>query len=371
MSTADFSAELPSEGVSHNDEYGEQLPRVLGYRMPAEWEPHAATWLSWPHKEASWPGNFAPIPKLYERLVRTISRHEHVHILAGKLDEEERSTVPTEIANMANVTVHPVATDDSWIRDSGPTFLVGSKAKSKPALVNWGYNAWGGKYPPFDLDDAIPAEVAAITGRQMFFPEMILEGGAVDVNGNGSLLTSEQCLLNPNRNPELSKEDIEEKLRDYLNVTQILWLREGIVGDDTDGHIDELARFVNPTTIVCAVEENENDENYAVLQENLERLRSFRDLDGRPFTIIPLPMPQPLMYTPENGDAQRMPGSYCNFYIANGVVIVPKFDDPADARVLDILRPLFPGREVIGFRARELAWGLGAFHCITQQEPAL
>ncbi len=195
---------------------------------------------------------------------------------------------------------------------------------------------------------------------------MILEGGAVDVNGNGSLLTSEQCLLNPNRNPEMSKPDIEEKLRDYLNVTQILWLREGIIGDDTDGHIDELARFVEPTTIVCAVEENENDENYAVLQENLELLRSFRDLDGQPFTIIPLPMPQPLMY-----DDQRMPGSYCNFYIANGLVIVPQFDDPADARVLDILRPLFPGREVIGIRARELAWGLGAFHCITQQEPAL
>jgi agmatine deiminase len=363
MSTADY--DLPSEGTSHNDEYGEQLPRALGYRMPAEWEPHAATWLSWPHKEASWPGNFAPIPKLYERLVRTISRHEHVHILAGKLDEEERSMVPARIANLPNVTVHAVATDDSWIRDSGPTFLVG-KSGSKPALVNWGYNAWGGKYPPFDFDDAIPAEVAAITGRQIFTPEMILEGGAVDVNGNGTLLTSEQCLLNANRNPTMSKADIEEKLRDYLNVSQILWLREGIVGDDTDGHIDELARFVNPTTIVCAVEENTNDENYAVLQENLERLRSFRDLDGKPFTIVPLPMPGPLMY-----EDQRMPGSYCNFYIANGLVIVPQFDDAADARVLDIMRPLFPGREVIGFRARELAWGLGAFHCITQQEPAL
>ncbi|MGC4002816.1 MAG: agmatine deiminase family protein [Pirellulales bacterium] len=328
--------------------------------MPAEWEPHAATWLSWPHKEASWPGKFAPIPKVFARLARTLARNETVNILAG---DGASADAYKHVGNVPNVEIHVVETDDAWIRDSGPTFLVGP-ADQPPAVVNWGYNAWGGKYPPFEQDDRIPSEIAAITRRKIFTPRMILEGGAIDVNGRGTLLTTEQCLLNKNRNPKLDKPAIEKYLRDYLNVSNILWLKEGIVGDDTDGHIDELARFVNPTTIVAAVESDDSDENYAVLQKNLADLRAMTDQDGKPFTVVALPMPRPLFY-----DDQRMPGSYTNFYIANGTVVVPQFGDPADWDVLDILRPLFPGREVVGLPARDLAWGLGAFHCVTQQEP--
>ncbi|MDX1964165.1 MAG: agmatine deiminase family protein [Pirellulales bacterium] len=357
------ATEIPSETTSQQDNWSGQTPRALGYRMPAEWEPHAATWLSWPHKEASWPGNFTPIPRLYAHLVRTLARHEPVHILAG--GESLFPEVSRLFQNQSRVTVHDVRTDDAWLRDSGPIFLNG-KPGAPPALINWGYNAWGGKYPPYELDDLLPTEIAALTGRNKFTPGIILEGGAIDVNGRGTLITTEQCLLNPNRNPHLDRASVEKYLTDYLNVTNILWLGAGIVGDDTDGHIDELARFVNPTTVVAAVEEDPTDENYAALQDNLRRLKSFSDQDGQPLTIIPLPLPRAMDY-----EGQRLPASYCNFYIANGAVLVPQFGDPADHAALDILRPLFPGREVLGLFARELAWGLGAFHCITQQEPRL
>jgi len=362
MATDSSESEIPSESAPRDDAADGKTPRELGYRMPAEWEPHAATWLSWPHKEASWPGNFAPIPRLYAHLVRTLSRHEPVHVLAG--GEELFAAVSRLVGNLPNVTVHDIPTDDAWLRDSGPTFLVGPRG-APPTLVNWGYNAWGNKYPPYEHDDLIPTEIAAATGRKIFTPGIILEGGAIDVNGRGTLLTTEQCLLNPNRNPHLDRGATEKFLCDYLNVNKILWLAAGIVGDDTDGHIDELARFVGPRTVVVAVERNTADENYAALQDNLARLKSFTDQDGQALDVIELPMPGPLYY-----EDQRMPASYCNFYIANGVVLVPQFGDRADHAALDILRQLFPGREVLGLYARELAWGLGAFHCISQQEPS-
>ena len=226
--------------------------------------------------------------------------------------------------------------------------------------------AWGGKYPPFDLDDVVPQHIGRRKRRKIFEPGIILEGGAIEVNGHGTVLTTEQCLLNPNRNPQLSLSDVERYLCEYLNATNVLWLGGGIEGDDTDGHIDELARFVNPTTVVAPLEDDTSDPNHVPLRENFERLKSMRDQDGRSLKVVPLPMPRAMHY-----EGQRLPASYCNFYIANGVVIAPVFDDPADAPAMDLLRSLFPGREVIELPAGDLVWGLGAFHCITQQERAV
>jgi agmatine deiminase len=330
--------------------------------MAAEWEPHAATWLAWPHKLESWPGKFEPIPPLYARLIRTLAEHEPVHVLAGRA--EVMAQAESLVGDVPNVTLHDIPTNDAWTRDHGPTFLVGPKG-ARLALVDWGYNAWGGKYPPFDLDDAVPRRIAEWSGRRRFEPGIILEGGAIDSNGRGTILTTEQCLLNPNRNPHLTCTDMERYLADYLGAKEVLWLGEGIEGDDTDGHIDELARFVGERTVVAALEENRDDPNYCPLRENFERLQRYTDQDGKPLDVIALPMPQPMHH-----EGQRLPASYCNFYIANGIAIVPQFDDPADAKVMEILARHLPGREIIGLPARDLVWGLGAFHCITQQELA-
>jgi agmatine deiminase len=339
-----------------------QTPRSLGYYMPAEWHAHAATWLAWPHKEASWPGKFDPIPALYTRLVQALAPFEHVNILCGGPHVAEQAQAM--VGALSHITLWDIPTNDAWIRDHGPTFLLGPGQPA--ALIDWGYNAWGGKYPPFDLDDAVPQHIGRRQGRRVFAPGIILEGGAIEPNGHGTLLTTEQCLLNPNRNPQLSKSDVERYLCEYLNVSNVLWLGGGIEGDDTDGHIDELARFVNRNTVVAPLEDDESDANYAPLRENFDRLKSMRDEEGRPLEVVPLPMPSPLYH-----DGQRLPASYCNFYIANGVVIAPVFGDAADAPAMDLLRSLFPGREVIALPARDLVWGLGAFHCITQQEPAI
>lgn len=339
------------------------LPKDLGYRMPAEWEPHAGTWLSWPHNRNSWPGKFEPIPGIWKRLVETLAHHEQVHVLAGKgpvYDEAMHM-----VGSHPKVTLHDVPTNDAWCRDHGPTFLVGPKGK-EAALVDWGYNAWGGKYPPFDQDDLVPSRVANILGRARFQPGIVLEGGAIDGNGLGAMLTTEECLLNPNRNPHLSREDMERLLKDYLGVSHIVWLGRGIVGDDTDGHIDELARFVGPRTIVAALEDQFADPNYEPLQDNFRRLLEATDQQGRKFQVIPLPMPEPIFH-----EDQRLPASYCNFYIANDLVIVPQFEDASDGVAMGVLKECFPDREVLGLPARDLAWGLGAYHCITQQEPAL
>ncbi len=346
----------------HSPLTSELSPAALGYQMAAEWEPHAATWLAWPHKLESWPGKFEPIPPLYAKLIATLARFETVNVLAG--GEPVMVQAKSLVGHLANVKLHNIPTNDAWTRDHGPTFLFGPPG-SPAALVDWGYNAWGGKYPPFDLDDAVPRRIAELTSRRRFTPGIILEGGAIDSNGAGTILTTEQCLLNANRNPQLSRADMERYLADYLGAKKVLWLGEGIEGDDTDGHIDELARFVGPRTVVAAMEDDSADMNYRPLRENFERLRRMTDQVDRPLEVVALPMPRPIYH--EN---QRLPASYCNFYIANGVTIVPQFDDPSDAKVLEILGRLLPGREIIGLPARDLAWGLGAFHCITQQEPA-
>jgi len=261
------------------------------------------------------------------------------------------------------IHLHAFPSYEPWCRDHGPIFL---RNAQELAVVDWRYNAWGGKYPPCDLDDAVPQRVAELLGLCLFSPPMILEGGSIEVNGEGTLLTTEACLLNKNRNPDLSKDEIEQYLRDYLGVHQILWLGEGIVGDDTDGHIDDLTRFVDSHTLVTIVEEDPADENYALLRENTERLRAMRDAAGQPWRIVELPMPGRIQ-----SDGQRLPASYANFYIANEVVVVPGFDHPNDAKAREILQSLFPTRRVVMEPALDLIWGLGAFHCITQQQPAL
>ncbi|MEX2559300.1 MAG: agmatine deiminase family protein [Pirellulales bacterium] len=349
-------------------------PAALGYRMPAEWEPHAATWLSWPHTPETWPGQFEPIPAIWTELVAALSLVEPVHVLAGEgAVFEQANSLLAGFLNRSGaagsprhpVHLHPIATNDAWTRDHGPIFLVGP-AGSPPVLVDWDYNAWGGKYPPYDLDQQVPRLVAEMLGYRRYEPGIVLEGGAIDVNGRGALLTTEQCLLNPNRNPHLGRRQVERYLADYLAARHVIWLGRGIAGDDTDGHIDELARFVGPRTVVAAVEEDPADENYRPLRDNFERLQMATDEQGRSLELVSMPMPRPVYY----GD-RRLPASYMNFYIANGLVIAPAFGDPADTTVQEALARLLPGRRVIGMRAVELAWGLGAFHCITQQQPVV
>jgi len=344
-------------------------PAALGYRMPAEWEPHAATWLTWPRREGiSFPDKYDTVPPVYAELIREISEVEEVNINVWSADMERsvRELLTKLKTPLASVRFHHFPAYEPWCRDHGPIFLVRERAgRRERAIVDWGYNAWGNKYPPYDLDDAIPQHVAKLRRLPLFSPGIVMEGGSVEVNGRGTLLTTEACLLNPNRNPQLSKSQIEQYLRDYLGVTNILWLGEGIVGDDTDGHIDDLSRFVNPSTIVTVVEDDSSDENYGVLQENLKRLKTLRDQDGKQFRIVELPMPGRIEH-----QGQRLPASYANFYIVNGKVLVPIYRHANDAKGLEILQREFQDRKVIGIDSTELIWGLGSFHCITQQEPA-
>ena len=265
---------------------------------------------------------------------------------------------------MERITFYRVATNEPWCRDHGPIFLTRDR-DPRLAVVDWDYNAWGNKYPPFDLDEVVPTRLAEILKLPVFYPHMILEGGSIDVNGNGALLTSESCLLNKNRNPNLSRDEIEQRLRDYLGVTDILWLGDGIAGDDTDGHIDDLTRFVSERTVVTVVEENRDDENYETLQQNLARLSEMK-IDDRKLDILTLPMPNKIVR-----EGLRLPASYANFYIANTRVLVPTFADAKDEIALSILRECFPDRRVVGIDCRELIWGLGTFHCLTQQQPAV
>ncbi len=343
-------------------------PAALGYHMPAEWEPHAATWLSWPHKEASWPGKLAAIPPIWVEIVRALVPGEAVHILVNDAApaDEVRGRLQRADVDLARVHLHEVPTDDAWMRDHGPTFVTRVRdGRREQALVNWIYNAWGGKYPPWDQDDRVPERLGALLGLPVFEPGLVLEGGSVDVNGRGTLLTTEACLLNPNRNPHLGRAEIETALRDYLGVSHILWLGDGIVGDDTDGHIDDLARFVDSHTVVTVCEEDAGDDNYELLQANYRRLQAMTDQDGRPLRIVTLPMPRPVLH-----DGTRLPASYANFYIGNAAVLVPVFGDPNDAAALATLGALFPGRRIVGINAVDMVWGLGAFHCVTQQQPA-
>jgi agmatine deiminase len=345
-----------------------ESPLQLGYRMPAEWEPHAATWLTWPRSDGiSFPDKYDTVPPVYAEFIRALTLVEEVNINVWNADMEAwvRELLRKNKAPLERVRFHHFPSYEPWCRDHGPIFLVReNKGRHERAIIDWGYNAWGNKYPPFDLDDAVPQHVAKLRALPLFSPKMVLEGGSIEVNGRGTLLTTEACLLNPNRNPQLSKHQIEENLKSYLGVTNILWLGDGIVGDDTDGHIDDLTRFVNPTTVVTVVEEDPADANYGILQDNLKRLRGLRDQDGRPLRIVELPMPGLLEY-----QGQRLPGSYANFYIANQIVVMPTFRHPNDAKALAILQKEFPGRRVVGIDSTELIWGLGSFHCISQQEP--
>jgi agmatine deiminase len=342
-------------------------PASLGYRMPAEWEPHRGTWLSWPHKEASWPGKFGPVPGIFASMVRALADREEVHInVAGPaMEAEVRRLLVDTGAGAGNVFFHHIPTNDAWCRDHGPVFLRRTRdGRREQAIVDWGFNAWGGKYPPYDLDDVVPSRIGAELGLPVFEPGIVLEGGSIDVNGRGTLLTTEACLLNPNRNPRLGRRDIEGYLRDYLGVTTILWLGDGIAGDDTDGHVDDITRFVDPTTVVTVVEEDPRDENYEPLQANLERLRGMADQDGRPLRVVPLPMPRPLYH-----EGHRLPASYANFYIANGLILLPTYDPARDEEAAATLAGLFPGRDIVGIDCTDLVWGLGAFHCVSQQWP--
>ena len=342
-------------------------PAELGYSMPAEWESHRGTWLSWPHKEASWPGKFGPVPFIFAQMVRHLADHEEVHInVAGSdMEHEVRRLLTGAGADTGNVFFHYNPTNDAWCRDHGPIFI--QRAGDSPeAIVDWKYNAWGGKYPPFDLDDVIPTRIAQELGLPVFYPDIVMEGGAIDVNGRGTLLTTEACLLNPNRNPSLDRLQIEQHLRDYLGVSHILWLGQGIAGDDTDGHVDDLTRFVDPDTVVTVVEDDPADDNYEPLQSNLERLNRMTDQDGRPLRVVTLPMPPPLWR-----QGQRLPASYANFYIANGIVLLPTYDAARDEVARTTLQGLFPTREIVGIDCTDLVWGLGAFHCVTQQWPSL
>ena len=334
--------------------------------MPAEWEPHAATWLSWPRREGiSFPDSFDRVMPALRAMVEALIESEQVciNIRNGAHEAEAREVLRG--LSTERISFHLVPTNEPWCRDHGPIFLTRKGVPAPLAVVDWDYNAWGNKYPPFDLDEVVPTRVAKILDVPAFYPGMILEGGAIDVNGAGALLTSESCLLNKNRNPNLSREEIEQRLRDFLGVRYILWLGDGIAGDDTDGHIDDLTRFVSESAVVTVVEENRGDENYEPLRKNLARLEAMK-VGGRLLDIITLPMPNKIMR-----EGLRLPATYANFYIANTCVLVPTFADPADEAALSVLRECFPNRRVVGIDCRELIWGLGAFHCLTQQQPAV
>jgi agmatine deiminase len=341
-------------------------PKSLGYYFPAEFAPHAATWLSWPHKEESWPGKIHTIYPNYALFVKELAKSEPVCINVA--NEQMQSFAAGHLqktgADLSKISFYFHPTNDAWCRDHGPAFLINPQAKQKKVIVDWNYNAWGNKYPPYDLDDIIPTLIGEAMNIPVFHPGIIMEGGSVEFNGAGTIITSTACLLNPNRNPHLNQRQIEEYLLEYYGAEQVLWVNEGIVGDDTDGHIDDTVRFVNEDTVITVIEENKNDDNYDLLQHNLKQLKQMRLLNGKQLNIVELPMPDELVY-----QDQRLPCSYANFYIANTCVIVPLFGSSRDDKAISIIQSCFPGREVIGINSADIIWGLGSFHCLSQQEP--
>jgi len=343
------------------------IDSLKGFHFPAEWAKHTATWLSWPHKEESWPGKIATIYRPYCEFIKAVSEGELVRINA--VDEQMAAFAKTQLqlagVDSKRIEFFGFPTNDAWCRDHGPAFLINSDTKQK-VIVDWGYNAWGDKYPPYDLDDVIPTKIANHFSLPVYHPGIVMEGGSVDFNGKGTVLTTTACLLNQNRNPHLNQGQIEAYLQNYYGVEQVLWLGDGIIGDDTDGHIDDITRFTNEDTIVTVIEENKNDENYHILQENLETLKTMRLLNGKQLNIVELPMPDPVYY-----DGQRLPASYANFYISNAAVVVPTYRCKNDGRALDILTQCFPDRKVIGIDSTDIIWGLGSFHCLSQQEPLI
>lgn len=339
-----------------------RTPKQEGYIFPAEWEKHISTWLSYPHKEASWPGKIASIFPSYNLFIKELSEVENVHINVNS--EEKKSEILNQLkangTNINNVFFHLFKTNDAWIRDHGPTFI--KNANNEKAVVNWEYNAWGGKYES-DLDNLIPQQIAQYLSLPVFNAGIIMEGGSIDVNGVGDLLTSKSCLLNENRNPDLNQSQIEEKLFNYYGVENILWLEEGIVGDDTDGHVDDMTRFVSADTVVTMVEPNKQDENYEILQHNLHLLKQMRLLNGKQINIVEMLMPSPQYY-----EGERLPASYANFYICNNKVIVPMYKCKEDDKAVYLLEEVFKDRQIIGIDSTDIIWGLGSFHCLSQQE---
>jgi agmatine deiminase len=341
-------------------------PTALGFRMPAEWERQEAVWLSWPHNRATWPGNFRPIPGVFAQVAAQISLREKVRINLPVPGWKRALTLIRKAgADMANVEFYPHPTNDAWCRDHGPIFVRNDRT-GRVAVTDWTYNAWGGKYPPFGLDNRIPGRIAGALGLRRFRKAMVLEGGSIDVNGQGLLLTTEACLLNPNRNPGLSRARIEQALRDFLGVHTVLWLGDGIAGDDTDGHVDDITRFFSERGIVTAVEPNPRDANAGALRANLERLRALRTPAGGRFRIEELPMPAPCLRR-----GRRLPASYANFLVINEAVLLPTFRQRRrDRQAAEVLASCFPGRAVVPIDCLELVWGLGTLHCISQQQPA-
>lgn len=385
-------------------------PAELGLYMPAEWQPHAATWLSWPKDPETWPDRVPQVEEIFLQMIAALVPHEIVNLLVDDEATEVAVRARCSFPGVANIRFHQIPTVDSWIRDYGPNFLVSDNRgpqQGSPAGVvvlqfvadvadpqvpkdllmrdndklkfvghqlaynDWIFNAWGNKYEALKEDTSIPLRLDGSLNVRRFEPGIVMEGGSIEVNGAGVVLTTEQCLLNPNRNPHFNRQQIESYLKGYLGVQKVLWLAEGIVGDDTDGHIDDLARFVSPTKIVCAVEEDPSDANYELLQDNLERLRKMTDVYDRPFEIVTLPMPGVVGgASTDTRNLDRLPASYANFYIANNVVLAPVFGHANDERALAILQLLFPDRRVVGINCEPLVWGMGTIHCVTQQQPA-
>jgi agmatine deiminase len=350
------------------DIFSGQTPKSLGYSFPAEFAQHDAIWLSWPHKEESWPGKIASIYPSYCAFVKTVALTERVNINVGTDKMRQGAAKMLELAgvDMSKVQFYLHPTNDAWCRDHGPSFLISNNAEHPKAIVDWNINAWGGKYPPYDLDDVIPTRIAEQLNLPVFYPDIIMEGGSVDFNGTGTVITSTCCLLNENRNPHLHQAQIEQYLGDYYGIEQVLWVSEGIVGDDTDGHIDDTVRFVNEDTVLTVVESNVLSENFDLLQKNLKELKAMRLANGKQLNIVELPMPADVVY-----EGQLLPASYANFYISNGHIIVPTYQCKQDDQAMQIIQSCFPTREVVGIDSTDIIWGLGSFHCLSQQEPSI
>ncbi len=342
-----------------------KTPVELGYRMPAEWENHDAIWLSWPHDPLTFPDCLEKVEDTYVQIIKEIHESENVNLFVKDKNMKEKVTHMLQAVNVdfSKITFFMFNYADVWFRDYGPTFVINDKEK-KLAMVNWIFNCWGEKYDDLLKDKDIPQVINKTLQLPCFKPQIVMEGGSIDVNGKGTLLTTEQCLLNSNRNPNLTREDIEKYLKEHLDVTHFIWLKNGICGDDTDGHIDDLARFVNPTTIVCAYEDDPSDENFAALHSNYEVLKKATDQDGNKINVVKLPMPDKVSCE------EMLPASYTNFYIGNTKVLIPTFNHKNDTVALTILQKLFPDRKIIGINCKELVNGYGTIHCISQQQPS-
>jgi len=345
-------------------------PAEHGFTFPPEWARHEGTWFSWPRPEGiSFPDKYHPVPAVLARIFREIAARERVHVNVpnGNYERIVAEQLRAHGCPLRHVVFHRIPTNECWCRDHGPAFVLrrDGRGRTQAAIVDWGFNAWGGKYPPWDHDDAVPTRVAEEYGLPVFYPGIVMEGGAVDVNGAGTVLTTTSCLLNRNRNPGLPRREVERYLKDYYGQRHVVWLGEGIEGDDTDGHVDDLARFLDPRTIVTAVEEDPADANYVRLRENRARLARARDQDGRPFEIVEIPMPRPVLH-----QGERLPATYVNFLFVNGALLVPTYRDRRhDRRALETLQRVLPDRDVVGIDCTEIIWGLGAIHCLSQQQP--